>query len=105
MSEKIERKYRMTRLAAGDYLLPANDGQTLWRIAKYLDGPSQGLVDWPRDREIWGAWRLQGSVEDLQRAIDRGDENAEDLGGDLWGMEVCLQDTREAAIQEALRVT
>lgn len=31
----MERKYQMTRMGAGDYLLPSNDGQTLWRIYRY----------------------------------------------------------------------
>lgn len=32
-----ERRYRMTRIEAGDYLLPSNDLQTLWRITAYED--------------------------------------------------------------------
>lgn len=104
MAVKIERTYQMTRLSAGDYLLPANDGKTLWRVAKYSDGPSHGL-DWPSDREVWGAWRLQGTADDLQRAIDLGDESAEYLGSDLWGLEVSLCETREQAIQGALEST
>jgi len=42
------RKYVMTRIDKGDYLLPSNDGETLWRIRQYMDGPSWGLLDWPR---------------------------------------------------------
>jgi hypothetical protein len=38
------RKYAMTRIAKGDYLLPSNDAQTLWRIYTYEeDGSAIGL--------------------------------------------------------------
>lgn len=55
----MERKYVLTKIAAGDYALPSNDGKTIWRIARYEDGPSHGL-DWPRDRVIWGVWKYLG---------------------------------------------
>jgi hypothetical protein len=51
---EVERKYALRRIKAGDYLLIGNDDVTLWRISKYVDGPSTGLEDWPRDREVWG---------------------------------------------------
>lgn len=54
----IERKYVLTKISAGDYLLPSNDGATLFRIRQYEDGPSYGLDDWPNDRLLWalGCW-------------------------------------------------
>ncbi len=48
-----ERKYAMTRVGTGDYLMPSNDGKTLWRFTRYTDGPSFGLDHWSRDRELW----------------------------------------------------
>jgi hypothetical protein len=33
----VERKYVLTKLARGDYLLPSNDAKTLWRIVRYDD--------------------------------------------------------------------
>lgn len=51
-----ERKYAMTRIATGDYLLPSNDARTIWRIERYTDGPSLGL-DWPR---VWRGVALDG---------------------------------------------
>lgn len=43
----------MIRLAAGDYLLPGNDGETIFRIAKYVeDGSLDGV-----EGEFWAAWR------------------------------------------------
>ena len=61
MPATVERKYALTRIKAGDYLLPSNDGNTIWRIAKYVEGPSTGIEDWPRDRDVWGVWRRTGS--------------------------------------------
>lgn len=56
----VERKYVMTRLGRGDYLLPSNDGRRLFRVAVYEDGPSHGLAEWRADRTVWGVWVWQG---------------------------------------------
>ena len=61
-----DRVYAMTRVGPGDYLLPSNDGKTLWRIHRYLDR------DEGRDVMIWAAsfyagpgWgTLSGSLPD-----------------------------------------
>lgn len=37
MTMTAERRYVMTRISAGDYLLPSNDQATLWRISRYVD--------------------------------------------------------------------
>lgn len=62
-----ERKYALTKVNAGDYLLPSNDGQTIWRFRTYEDGPTHGL-DWPRDRTLWGyyRWTGRGDLVDLE---------------------------------------
>lgn len=59
---KRERRYAMTRIGPGDYLLPSNDTQTIWRLWRYTDGPSFGLDDWSRDRELWSLWRWTGAT-------------------------------------------
>ncbi len=41
----VERKYAMTRIGPGDYLLPANDGATLWRIYSYEEDGSAERMD------------------------------------------------------------
>jgi hypothetical protein len=92
---KLERKYALTKVAPGDYLLPSNDGCTIWRIARYEDGPSKGL-DIPRDREFWGVWRWAGA-ECFVGYVDTGDWSR-------WNMVESGCDTRAEAIREALRV-
>ena len=35
-----ERKYALTRVTSGDYIVPSNDGATLWRISRYTEDGS-----------------------------------------------------------------
>lgn len=90
----VFRRYQMTRIAAGDYLLPSNDKKKLWRISKYTEGPSSGL-DWPSDKEVWGIWEWTGPL-DGKRAIDPDDWSP-------WSFHEGLHDTRSAAIDSALK--
>lgn len=88
-----ERKYSLIKIAKGDYLLPGNDGRTVWRLGTYTDGPSNGLTDWPRDRLVWGVWKWVG---DSTVYVDTG-------SWERWEMhEGCLP-TRAEAIESALR--
>lgn len=57
-----QRKFVLTKLAAGDYLLPSNGGKTLWRINLYVEGPSTGIDEWERDRDVWGLWHWDKAV-------------------------------------------
>lgn len=71
MQAAVERKYALSRIRAGDYVLPGNDGQTLWRVTRYQDGPSSGLEHMVRDKDFWGLWKWpapisEGSFIDLQ---------------------------------------
>jgi hypothetical protein len=86
-------KYALTKVGAGDYLLPSNDAQNIWRIHRYTDGPSNGL-DLPRDRELWGVWRWTGRV---------GPGTYVDTGSwDRWELRSDTYDTRRDAITAAL---
>ena len=40
-----ERRYQMIRLEAGDYLLPSNDLETLWRVYSYTEDGSLSYID------------------------------------------------------------
>lgn len=91
-----ERKYAMTRVAPGDYLLPSNDGRTLWRLSTYEDGPSYGLdVKWS-DRKFWGVWRFDGDFSDgVITGADVEDWNRWELVHGMLG-------TRREAMESAL---
>ena len=45
-----DRKYRMIRVGAGDYLLPSNDKVTLWRIYSYEE---DGSAEYQDSRGKW----------------------------------------------------
>ena len=92
----MKRKYALIRIAKGDYLLPSNDAQTIWRIRRYVDGPSSGIMDWPSDREVWGLWRWEGDLRQSDYVDTEDLERWELVGGALR--------TRADAIEEALRV-
>lgn len=96
LADPPERKYVLTRIAKGDYLLPSNDGRTLWRLRIYEDGPTHGLEDWPRDRTFWGLWKLTSHFD--------GTLDPDTL--DDWGRWEPWDEylpTRAAAIKSALR--
>ena len=90
-----ERKYRMIRLSAGDYLLPGNDGETIFRIAKYVeDGISLEGVE----GDFWAAWRWPKPKSALRD--DYGYDPLEDW--DAWYVIEDQFPTRQAAINAAL---
>jgi hypothetical protein len=92
------RKYALSKVKPGDYLLPSNDGQTVYRIAKYEDGPSHGLVAFDKDREFWGVWRWQDDVPlGPGSYVDVEDWNR-------WEFCEGLHDKRADAIHAALRI-
>jgi hypothetical protein len=93
MAVKIERKYQLIKVKAGDWLLPANDDKTVWRLRQYEDGPSHGL-DWPADKTFWMGHRWEGSADEID--IDDWDR---------WEYEFEWCETREEAIQQALALT
>jgi hypothetical protein len=97
MPETIARKYVLTKIAKGDYLLPSNDGGTLWRIRSYEDGPSYGLEDWPRDLTLWGIWKWDTPVTGASLAS---------VDPDAWDRWECYDtsyESRAQAIRSVLR--
>lgn len=96
-----ERKYAMTRIAEGDYLLPSNDGQTLWRIYRYRE---EGSLSYAKPgggyREVRGMfWACA-----RQPFPPSGTIEWDDLGGwEGWEFHAGPFNTRQQAIDEALR--
>ena len=87
----IARRYRMIRLDKGDYLLPSNDAETLWRIAKY---------DEDDGTKLWGLWRWDGgmpTVDQIAAALDEG------MWTDRWEYWDGGYRTRQAVIDTILR--
>lgn len=93
-----ERRFALRRIGAGDYLLPSNDGRTLWRLQRYEDGPSYGLDDWSRDRTFWRTLRWP---ESISRGTKLDQFDISNLG--RWREVADLLSTRRAAIEIALR--
>jgi hypothetical protein len=97
-SDDDARKYAMTKVTRGDYLLPSNDGETIWRIHSYKDGPSCGLDPkvFPTDFTAW-ALRMWTGSGGLQASLDLED-------WDRWRQVAVGLKTRADAIAEALRI-
>ena len=90
----VERKYALTKIAPGDWLLPGNDGESMYRLVTYDDGPSNGL-DIPKDRTFWAVHRWADHIDpdaiiDLQR-------------WSMWELVVGSLDTRRDAIEYVVR--
>ena len=98
MMVQTRRKYAMTRIEAGDYLLPSNDAKRLYRLTSYTDGPTYGLVDWPRDRVVWAVDLFTGSPDEGERLA----RAVEDYGSGDWHRIADYLDTRGAAIEQAI---
>lgn len=86
----VDRKYAFTKVATGDYLLPSNDAQIIWRIMCYTDGPSNGL-EIPRDRDFWGVWKWTGPID----RVDPDDWTR-------WEVYLSLRDSRADCVRAAL---
>jgi hypothetical protein len=90
---KTERKYQLIKVAAGDWILPDNDGETVWRLRSYIDGPSMGL-NLDHDITLWGYSKWTGR----RTALDADDI----LDPDNWEYWDGNHRTRAEAIQAAL---
>jgi hypothetical protein len=100
MTQTIERRYTLTRVRAGSYLLPSNDGQTLWHIFSFEDGRSHG-IDEP-DRTYWACARFRGTFDQAQMAAWRDIRDYGYLQSDRWFETDSYLRTRREAIDSAL---
>lgn len=93
------RKWQMIRLGAGDYLLPSNDRQTMWRLFRYEEdgslisiGPDG--VEVPIRGHYWMVCRWNAPLT----ALADGDWDE----WDRWQEYESLLPSRSAAIDSAL---
>lgn len=99
----IERKYQMIRLGAGDYLLPSNDAQTLWRIYSYQEDGSLWHSEYGKpDKQVvgmfWAVAKWNRGFPEVMAFFDR-----EFLEWDNWDFCAGPLLTRREAIGEAMR--
>jgi hypothetical protein len=80
----MQRTYAVTRVEAGDYLVPSNSGAWVFRVKSYkLDGKTQWTIhryclpvekmsdDIPRDFLDWDQWEYEeGGFATKRAAID-----------------------------------
>ena len=72
----VKRKYALSRIKAGDYLLPSNDRKTIWRIAQYEeDGNAQYNDGTKLIGRFWGAWKYIGRDSDTINLQEWSDFN------------------------------
>lgn len=96
-----ERKYQMTRIGPGDYLLPSNDATVVWRLQKYeeRDGTLSTFDGKVIDGDFWRVLRWHRSFCHIFRHLD--DDALDDHS--QWEEWDSLLPTRAAAIASALR--
>lgn len=107
MSAQPEQKYAMTRVQAGDYLLPSNDGKTLWRLSTYDEDGSAYWVDRSSGKEtkvvgkFWSAWRFNGTIDEAESLLHSADPELL-LEWDRWIESATALSTRKEALEYAL---
>jgi len=99
-TKTVERKYALIRLSKGDYLLPSNDGQTLWRIYTYGE---DGSAEWGNGKKIVGTfWGCAKYNRPLPSIPDPPPYDfIEWVDWEPWATTMA---TRQEAIREALRI-
>lgn len=106
MSVIATRRYAMTRIQKGVYLLPSNDGTTLWRIHSYEE---DGSAMWQDERGRWHSitgtfWATAKRPLPSEADLDRYDTENEFLWDwDAWEEWGTGHKTRRDAIEDALR--
>ena len=103
-----ERNYAMIRVGAGDWMLPSNDAQTMWRLAAYEeDGSAWRTDEQGREHQIvgrfWSVYRM--TMSKLQALVNSPVTDDEDiLDFSEWEHWAGGFGSRKAAIEEALSV-
>ena len=97
------RKYAMTRISAGDWLLPSNDGRTLWRVVEYVeDGCTEVSADGKKWHKLtgkfWAVWKYRKPLPD--EAMPLPDDFLEWEQWEQWDSGLLK---RKYAVEAALR--
>jgi hypothetical protein len=97
-----ERHFRMIRVASGDWILPGNDGKTLYRLQRYeesgdafwtLRGVKQKkIVGW-----FWAAYEYDRKIASDADLVD------DMLEWDHWTCVASTMKTRKEAIESVVR--
>jgi len=103
MAQTTQRRYQLTRVRAGDYIVPTNDGKTLLRISSYEEtGDGEELVNgkWRKiTGTYWSAHRYELTVEQMHARY--GDDIPDDfLDWDRWEHVAGGFGTRAACIED-----
>jgi hypothetical protein len=100
-----QRRYVLTKIEPGDYLLPGNDGRSLWRIKRGTElepvrsGGGCLVHEWTRTVHVWEAWRYLGRISAGRDLPDDFLEWSE------WELMASWCATRAKAIREAVRLS
>lgn len=103
-----QRRYALTKLNKGDYLLPGNDAKSVWRISQYEE---DGSLERGDDGTVvigtfWQVARLADPV--LLSRVILGNIDHDDMelldGWSVWEIADGPLSTRKAAIESALRM-
>lgn len=80
------RKYAMTKIARGDYLLPSNDGLALWRLTEYAeDGSAEVSADGKEWKPLTGTfWQTAKYRDPLPSSGDLPDDFLEWDRWETW---------------------
>ncbi len=96
-----QRKFALTKITAGDWLFPSNDGQTLWRVYSYRE---DGSAEWvnggaPILGTFWACAKFIGPMATADRLLRSGDL----LGWENWESWATTLKSRREAVNEAMR--
>ncbi len=103
IAEAPTRKYALTRLQAGDYLFPGNDGSTLWRVYTYEEDGSLYRGERQVKGKFWATAKFRGTVDEAQRLL--GDDPDVLLDWGEWEFWAGPLRSRAEAIAEAVRAS
>lgn len=104
-----ERRFALTKVEPGAYMLPSNDQQYVWMIRKYEeDGSAQRLQDDGSWKPVVGIfWAIGRVTHDEMRRFYDAAQNDPYATADWWALDwdwyEQMLPTRKAAVDAAMR--